>query len=211
MHVGSRAALFVAVAAATACSLVADYDLPLGGVLRRDDAADVVDGREASLAEAAADGAAQEADASMVVMRNFDDPLPACGFSRMDQGTAMPDSDSRTGPGSCRLCATVNGGRIRGQLNVPDPGSGIYVVEAWFKRIVDAGRPPTWSMRLAASLDGSVASDDQAGTLDATWRFAQVTLQVDEPLSVYTWLGAESSLLAGDCVLIDDVAIFYQP
>jgi hypothetical protein len=187
-------ASFAAAYVLTACSLLADFDVPLGP----------------------ASGTGGPSPGKPVVL-TFEDGRPACGFTRMDQGSATPDTDARTGTGSCRICASASNSNIRAQADVPDDaGIGTYVLDVWFKQLAGAQAPPTWALRLESRFDPSTDAgprvDTETGRAGQTWILGQVTLAVNKPPSkVFALIGAESSLNAGDCLLVDDVEIAFQP
>jgi hypothetical protein len=143
---------------------------------------------------------------------SFEQERPACGFA-IREGTASLDPEARTGSRSCRLCVAESGRPVRMERTTPDAGAGTYVLEAWYRQVPEAGSPTRWSARLFTRVDGGEVRQSSAGELDQIWRLGQVTLTVgDDATEVVARVGTEQSRLgAGDCMLIDDLAVRFQP
>jgi hypothetical protein len=191
----ARAALAIALASSgIACSILGDFDVPLGE-------------------GPAADGGTTGPIEGAVLVDSFDEERPACGFG-IGEGTATFDTEARTGPGACRLCATVTGRNIRMDRRISDAPPGTYVLEAWFRRLPGAERPSQWALRLSArNAEGEAAVESSKGEVDEVWRQAQATLSVgDDATEIVARLGSESGGLAvGDCLLIDDLVLRRLP
>jgi hypothetical protein len=152
------------------------------------------------------------AGADAILADSFEEERPACGFT-IREGTASVDLEARTGLRSCRVCVTENGRPVRMERTIPDAGAGIYVLEAWYRQVPEAGSPTQWSARLFARVDGGEVKQSSGGELDQIWRLGQVTLTVgDDATEVVVRVGTEQSRLsAGDCMLIDDLGVRWQP
>lgn len=181
----------ILVTAVTACTLLGDFDVPLGsGPLAGGDAS---------------------APAGAILYETFDDERPACGFD-VDEGAAVPDPEARTGKRSCRICSSANGQRIRVLRTLP-PRAGRYIMSVWLRRAPGSARPTAWEIRFFADRpDAGDVTTKGSGQSEETWQLGQTTITLaEQPSSLRIRIGSEQDLGPGDCLLIDDLQVVHEP
>jgi hypothetical protein len=195
------------------CSFLANFEVPFTSSA---DAGDESGSASAFEAGSHAD-AARGSGAGAIVSTGFEEGEDGCGFTRLLDGTAAIDSEARSGSRSCRLCATRTNKDILAVFDIADPKPGTYRVSAWFRVPPGAASPPRWMVRVTATPPpgtdaATVFETMRTGDVDQTWRLAQAFLVVpSDPERTLIVLGALNVPAVGDCLLLDDVDVSYEP
>ena len=156
--------------------------------------------------DAVADSGGFDADGGTALSYTFEN---GCSPFKSDNASATASSSSigRTGA-ACQLCATAVAGERRLEAETALP-AGTYLLSAYLKpSVVD--KPPTAFVRFEIDYGGTTSEPMKMDSLDTNWKKLFIIGAVEAGADRVKIAIGSDSMVAGDCLLVDDVVLVRQ-